>query len=523
MAEKLKVFLCHASENKKIANNLFERLKSDGFDPWLDSDNILPGMDWDLEIQKAMRASDVVIVCFSKISLEKEGYVQKEIKFAIEIQKEKPEGTIFLIPVQLEECDIPSSLKDVQWGKYYENDGYEKIIKALNKRASHLKQKKETGRTTMSSNKRENKSFLINLEKGCALIASTATILGFCLVVFIFLTGKEFFPEFFNSTKPNVSSPQATDVHKAVTPYTSSEPNPQSTNITQLDVITTTIPVQNPSPTINVQTVTSMPSPATATATATATLKIETIPWQGKYYNNENFREPSVFERNDNALVFDWGKSNPAPNMPTDNFTVRWEKCTEFEERYYTFTATTGYYSLIAYLDGIEFMDARNGTSKLDYYMPSGKHCITVEYYHTLYDAYVYFDYAPSEKPVSSNSDNPWQGKYYANTEFKEPPAFERDDDTLTFDWGNSNPAPNMPTDYFTIRWRKCANFEERYYTFTATTDYYFLIAYVDDIKILEARNGTETLDYYMPGGNHCIKVEYSHTLYDAYVYFNYK
>jgi len=78
-SQKLKVFLCHASENKPIVQGLYDRLKVDAFDPWLDSEFLLPGMDWDLEIQQAMRASDAVIVCLSEISVKKEGYIQKEI------------------------------------------------------------------------------------------------------------------------------------------------------------------------------------------------------------------------------------------------------------------------------------------------------------------------------------------------------------------------------------------------------------------------------------------------------------
>lgn len=131
MTEKLKVFLCHASENKTTVKELSDRLIFDGFELWLDSDRILPGMDWDLEIQKAMRESDAVIVCFSKVSVEKEGYVQKE----------KPDGTIFLIPVQLEECEIPHRLRNVQWGKYFDPDGYEKLVQALSQRADQLKRK----------------------------------------------------------------------------------------------------------------------------------------------------------------------------------------------------------------------------------------------------------------------------------------------------------------------------------------------------------------------------------------------
>ena len=138
---KLKVFLCHAVENKPIVQGLFNRLQDSGFDPWVDNESLLIGSDWDLEIQKAMRSSDAVIVCLSKISIKKEGYVQKEIKYAQEILLEKPEGTIFLLPVQLEDCDIPFGLRDIHWGKYFEPDGYEKIVKALKVRARQLGRK----------------------------------------------------------------------------------------------------------------------------------------------------------------------------------------------------------------------------------------------------------------------------------------------------------------------------------------------------------------------------------------------
>ena len=60
--DKLKVFLCHASENKPIVKDLYDDLVAAGYAPWLDSEVLLPGMDWDLEIKKGLRASDAVIV-----------------------------------------------------------------------------------------------------------------------------------------------------------------------------------------------------------------------------------------------------------------------------------------------------------------------------------------------------------------------------------------------------------------------------------------------------------------------------
>ncbi|MEP6895191.1 MAG: toll/interleukin-1 receptor domain-containing protein, partial [Chloroflexota bacterium] len=138
MADKLKVFLCHASENKPIVNNLFDDLVAAGYEPWLDTEVLLPGMDWDLEIKKGMRASDSVIVCLSSISVSKEGYIQKELKFAQDIQDEKPRGTIFLIPLRLEPCETPYDLRDIQWAEYTAPDGFEKLVKGLNIRAKQL-------------------------------------------------------------------------------------------------------------------------------------------------------------------------------------------------------------------------------------------------------------------------------------------------------------------------------------------------------------------------------------------------
>ena len=136
--EKLKVFLCHASENKPIVNGLFDDLVAAGYAPWLDTDAILPGMAPDMEIQKALHDCDIVIICLSSVSVAKEGYVQKEIRWARDIQNEKPENTIFVIPLRLDNCKVPFGLKDIQWGDYIAPDGYDKLIKALNIRAQQL-------------------------------------------------------------------------------------------------------------------------------------------------------------------------------------------------------------------------------------------------------------------------------------------------------------------------------------------------------------------------------------------------
>ncbi len=134
----LQIFLCHSSGDKAAVRDLYYRLSVEGFNPWLDEENLLPGQDWQQEIPKAVHDSDVVIVCLSRSAINKAGYVQKEIKYALDIADEKPDGTIFLIPLKLEECDVPERLSRWQWVNFFEDRGFERLMRALRKRESEL-------------------------------------------------------------------------------------------------------------------------------------------------------------------------------------------------------------------------------------------------------------------------------------------------------------------------------------------------------------------------------------------------
>ena len=134
----LKVFLCHSSNDKPHVRQLYKRLKLDQYDPWLDEEKLIPGQNWRLEIPKAVRNSDVVIVCLSRNSITKEGYVQKEITYALDLADEKPDSVIFLIPLKLEECSVPEKLSRWHWVDYFEESGYNKLLSALKLRAETI-------------------------------------------------------------------------------------------------------------------------------------------------------------------------------------------------------------------------------------------------------------------------------------------------------------------------------------------------------------------------------------------------
>jgi hypothetical protein len=142
-SRKLRVFLCHASQDKPIVRELYQRLLAESWiDPWLDAERLLPGQDWNLEIEKAVESSDAVIVLVSTTSVSKEGYVQKELRQVLRMAEEKLEGAIFILPVRLDDCGIPRQIRDIQFLDYFpvskRDSAYEKLKVSLKLRKDVL-------------------------------------------------------------------------------------------------------------------------------------------------------------------------------------------------------------------------------------------------------------------------------------------------------------------------------------------------------------------------------------------------
>ena len=102
-------------------------------------EDLVPGRLWREEIPKAIRAAGVFLACLSSRSVEKIGYVQNEFRLALSAYAERPPGSIFLIPVRLDDCKVPDlqipdrglSLRDIHWADLWQEDGLERLINAL--------------------------------------------------------------------------------------------------------------------------------------------------------------------------------------------------------------------------------------------------------------------------------------------------------------------------------------------------------------------------------------------------------
>ena len=134
---QLKVFLCYAHSDAAQVRALYTRLKADGIAVWWDEESLIPGANWELEICKAVREADIVVVCLSK-QFNKAGFRHKEVRLALDTAMEQPEDEIFIIPARLDKCDYLESLRPYHGVDLFEPDGYARLMRALQVRAQKI-------------------------------------------------------------------------------------------------------------------------------------------------------------------------------------------------------------------------------------------------------------------------------------------------------------------------------------------------------------------------------------------------
>lgn len=128
---KKHVFVSYSRKDADTVKKLCADLEREGYVLWLDEDQIIPGQNWELEIQKAIRSAAGALICLSSNWVNDRGYVQKELKQLLEILNEFPEGAIFLVPVKLDTCDAPRALGKIHWVALNEAHGYKSLCKSL--------------------------------------------------------------------------------------------------------------------------------------------------------------------------------------------------------------------------------------------------------------------------------------------------------------------------------------------------------------------------------------------------------
>jgi hypothetical protein len=131
--EHPKVFISHASEDKeRFVTDFATKLRASGIDAWVDRWEMLPGDSLiDKVFEEGIKNAQAMIVILSKYSLQKR-WVREELNAGM---VRRISGKYKIIPVLLDDCEVPEALRSTVWEKIANTKNYEKefdhIISAI--------------------------------------------------------------------------------------------------------------------------------------------------------------------------------------------------------------------------------------------------------------------------------------------------------------------------------------------------------------------------------------------------------
>jgi hypothetical protein len=102
-----RVFIAYVEEDLRYAKRLYRAFEKSGFRPWLDKKKLMPGQNWPRAIETAIQTSDFFVACFSRRASSKRGSFHSELRYALFCAARVPLDEIFLIPLRLDDCDVP--------------------------------------------------------------------------------------------------------------------------------------------------------------------------------------------------------------------------------------------------------------------------------------------------------------------------------------------------------------------------------------------------------------------------------
>lgn len=124
-----KVFVSHASEDKdRFVIEFAAKLRARGIDAWLDKWEILPGDSLvDKIFEEGLKNARAVIVVLSKNSVGKP-WVKEELNSAV---IKRINGISKLIPVVIEDCEIPEALRSIVWERIADLKNYDPELERI--------------------------------------------------------------------------------------------------------------------------------------------------------------------------------------------------------------------------------------------------------------------------------------------------------------------------------------------------------------------------------------------------------
>jgi hypothetical protein len=140
----LHIFISYDSQDSNAVRRLYKKLNAaEEFKPWLDKVGLKPGDAWEGKLFDALKMCDCAIVCLSKKSLRNRGFFRnKELKYIVEKASTELDDVLYIVPVMLEECNMPPLLDRWQASRVYERGGFKRLSEVLVQGYKDMKERK---------------------------------------------------------------------------------------------------------------------------------------------------------------------------------------------------------------------------------------------------------------------------------------------------------------------------------------------------------------------------------------------
>jgi hypothetical protein len=144
-SEVPRIYLSYKRQDLERVEPIYEALKAEGFRPWIDVRDILPGKNWVNEIEEAIRSAHFFLAFVSRNSVNKRvrsvtGFsVVSEIDIALERISEaeqaesmlRPDPRSYMIPARLDPVQPPAKIAQFQWVDLFAAKGLQALINTI--------------------------------------------------------------------------------------------------------------------------------------------------------------------------------------------------------------------------------------------------------------------------------------------------------------------------------------------------------------------------------------------------------
>lgn len=126
-----RIFIIYNHKDMNSAHELVKKLRDAGYNPWWDQEEIVPGQRIVDSVSNGLLSSAVALLLVSKNLDYEKGILAVELKTALATMRSKDESFSPVIPIRLDDSEVPSMLAGVQWLDFKEEGDFERLDKSL--------------------------------------------------------------------------------------------------------------------------------------------------------------------------------------------------------------------------------------------------------------------------------------------------------------------------------------------------------------------------------------------------------